>query len=63
MPQKLPTFQDIRREVYTLLGDAQDWARSDWAEGTGPTEKQGAAFLEARRLIGEAKVALNLAAN
>lgn len=58
----LPTFEDIRLEAYKSLGDAQDWLRSDWRSGTGPTAEQGAAAREARQLIAQAKDALNLAA-
>jgi hypothetical protein len=58
----LPTFQDIRQEAYATLGDAEDWLRSDWRPGTGPTPEQGAAARRARELIAQAKNALNEAA-
>lgn len=58
----LPSFEDIRRDMYRLLGDVQDVARSDWREGTGPTRKQAAALARARKHIIAAKVALDAAA-
>lgn len=60
---RLPTFEDIRREAYRLLGDAQDVLRSDWAPGTGPTTAQAFAVHDARLAIADAKRALNDAAH
>jgi hypothetical protein len=60
---RLPTFEDTRRDAYRLLGDTQDVLRSDWAEGTGPNPKQSDALQRALRAITEAKNALNEAAN
>lgn len=56
------TFEDIRSKIYGLLGDIQDWARSDRAPGTGPTGEQADALTEAVRYVGLAKDALNRAA-
>lgn len=61
-PEELPTFEDMRRNAFALLGDAQDELRSDWRAGTGPTPQQGAAAAEARRYIAKAKAALDRAA-
>ncbi|MFI7468169.1 hypothetical protein [Nonomuraea sp. NPDC049646] len=58
----LPTFEQMRRNAHRLLGDAQDELRSDWASGTGPTDKQAAAAAEARKHIAAAKAALDRAA-
>jgi hypothetical protein len=53
------TFDDIRREAFRLLGDAADQLRyPDLPE----TDKQRNDRLEALRLIGEAKAALDAAA-
>lgn len=60
--ENLPTFEDGRRNAYRLLGDAADELRSDWREGTGPTARQARAKVRAMELIGEAKAALNEAA-
>lgn len=56
----LPRFETVRTEAYALLGDAQDWLRSDVQDQ--PTGERGEALRRARRLIGEAKEALNNAA-
>ncbi len=56
------TFETMRREAYKLLGDAQDWLRSDWQPGAGPTQAQAAALRRAREAIAAAKAALNDAA-
>lgn len=58
----LPTFEEMRRNAYRLLGDAADELRSDWREGTGPTARQNLAKVRAMELIGQAKDALNEAA-
>ena len=58
----LPTFHEIRNTAYAALGDVQDELRSDWRSGTGPTPDQRAALDEARKLIAQAKTALNKAA-
>ena len=58
---QLPTFEEMRSNAHRLLGDAQDELRSDWAPGTGPTDKQADAVAEARRFIAKAKEALDKA--
>jgi hypothetical protein len=58
---ELPTFEEIRRNAFALLGDAEDELRSDWRTGTGPTKDQGEAAREARRHIAQAKAALDRA--
>lgn len=58
----LPTFEDMRRHAFALLGDAEDELRSDWRSGTGPTTEQARAAREARGLISQAKAALDRAA-
>lgn len=63
MAQRLPSFQDMRRDAYRCLGDAQDHLRSDWREGAGPTAEQAQALMRARNAIAEAKQALNEAAH
>lgn len=62
MSTDLPTFEDMRRRAYRLLGDAEDELRSDWRSGAGPTREQGQAAAEARQLIAQAKAALECAA-
>ena len=47
----LPRFQDTRRRVFEMLGDAQDELRSDWAPGSGPTDAQADAIAAAHRAI------------
>lgn len=54
------TFEAMRHEAYRLLGDAQDVLRSDWHDN--PSGEQVKALHQARKLIGEAKDALNDAA-
>lgn len=56
----VPSFEECRRQAYALLGDAADWIRmGDWP----PIDtERDTARLEALRLIGEAKDALNRAA-
>ncbi len=58
----LPAFETIRTNTYRLLGDAEDWLRSDWQPTTQPTPTQLAAFHQARTHIARAKTALNRAA-
>lgn len=58
----LPAFEDTRLEAYKLLGDAEDWLRSDWRPGDGPSPQQAAALREARAAIRKAKEALDNAA-
>jgi hypothetical protein len=58
----LPTFEDMRSAAFTLLGDAEDWLRSDWRNGTGPTREQAAAATDAKVAIAQAKAALDRAA-
>lgn len=57
----LPTFEEMRRNAFALLGDAEDELRSDWRRGTGPTKEQGQAAHEARQHIAAAKAALDRA--
>lgn len=59
----LPTFEEMRRNAYALLGDAEDELRSDWRPGTGPTSEQGSALYLARQAIAQAKAHLNVAAS
>jgi hypothetical protein len=58
----LPTFEEMRRNAFKLLGDAQDELRSDWAPGTGPNNQQVAALQRARAAISQAKNALDAVA-
>lgn len=59
---QLPTFQEIRRNAFAMLGDVEDELRSDWPDGAGPTKSQAEAAAPARDLIAQAKAALDLAA-
>lgn len=59
---QLPTFQEMRRNAFALLGDVEDELRSDWRPGTGPSKAQAEAAAHARELIAKAKAALDLAA-
>ena len=61
-PRALPTFEEIRARVHGVLGDAQDWLRSDWRPGTGPTPAAAAALRRAQASIATAKAALDDAA-
>lgn len=58
----LPSFEDIRADMFRRLGDVQDVARSDWRPGAGPTKRQLAALARARNHIIAAKAALDAAA-
>jgi hypothetical protein len=58
----LPTFQDMRRNAFRLLGDAADELRSDWRPDGAPTDKQNEARREALEHIARAKAALDRAA-
>jgi hypothetical protein len=58
----LPSFEEIRADMFRRLGDVLDVARSDWRAGAGPTKRQAAALARARRHIVAAKVALDAAA-
>lgn len=60
---RLPEFETIRATAYRLLGDAEDWLRSDWQPATQPTPAQLAALRQARTHIARAKTALNRAAS
>lgn len=62
MAEHLPTFEEIRRNAYAMLGDVEDKLRSDWREGTGPTSQQMEAPHDAYQAIASAKEALNRAA-
>ncbi|MFD9950873.1 helix-turn-helix domain-containing protein, partial [Nonomuraea sp. NPDC059023] len=55
---QLPTLEEMRRNAYRLLGDAQQELASDWS-GSGPTDEQADALGEALRAIAKAKVALD----
>jgi hypothetical protein len=59
---RVPTFEDMRREAFSRLGDVEDVLRSDWRPGTGPTWKQADAMIDAQRHIAQAKAALDKAA-
>lgn len=59
----LPAFETIRAQAYRLLGDTEDWLRSDWRPDTQPTPAQLAAVRQARTHIARAKAALNRAAS
>jgi hypothetical protein len=54
----LPTFEEMRRDAYRYINDALDVLRSDWAPGTGPTDRQ-AELHEARAGLLRAKKALD----
>jgi hypothetical protein len=58
----LPALRRCLSWAYKLLGDAEDWLRSDWRPGTAPGTDQAAALRDARAAIREAKEALNKAA-
>lgn len=62
MAEQLPTFDDIRANTFAMLGDVEDELRSDWREGTGPTELHAEAFHEATKAIAQARAALDRAA-
>jgi len=55
----LPTWEEMRRRAFALLGDAEDELRSDWRSGTGPTMEQGRARIDALEAIAQAKAALD----
>lgn len=58
---QLPTWETICRNASLCLSDARDWLHSDWAPGTELTDEQAEGRMEAMRLIGEAKAALDKA--
>lgn len=59
----LPTFEEMRRNTFKMLGDAEQELRSDWRSGTGPSTKEAAqARIEALEHIARAKAALDRAA-
>jgi hypothetical protein len=58
---QLPTWETIRRNTRNFLSDARDELKSDLAPGTVLTAEQVWGKLEALRLIGEAKAALDRA--
>lgn len=60
-PATLPTFAIMLDLARRNLSEARDWLGSDWSPGTGPTAAQAEHYLEARRLIGEAKAAIDRA--
>ena len=62
MSSHLPTFEDMRREAFKLLADAEDALRSDWRDGPGPTLEQARAKNDAQEHIAKAKAALDRAA-
>jgi hypothetical protein len=49
----MPSFLYCRREAYRLLGDAEDWLRSDWSDE--PNEEQIDALGDAFEAIARAK--------
>lgn len=55
----LPTFEEMRRNAYRYIADALDELRSDWAPGTGPTDRQAELLHEARAGLLRAKKALD----
>lgn len=59
---ELPTFEEIRRRAFGEIGDVLDTLRSDWLPGHGPDDDQADALHEARRLLADAKAALDRAA-
>lgn len=54
----LPSFEEMRRNAYKLLGDAQQELYSDWRPDGAPNRKQLEAAREALRHITKAKQAL-----
>ena len=60
MSDVLPTFETVRAQAYPQLGDAQEWLATDTQDQ--PTGNRGEALRRARRLIAQAKDALNQAA-
>jgi hypothetical protein len=62
MAEPLPTFDEMRSNAFAMLGDVEDELRSDWREGTGPSNDQATALREARHAIAQAKAALDRAA-
>lgn len=68
--QDLPTVEQImahveecRAAAYKLIGDAEDWARSDWSPlGASLTETQARWRTDVERHLAAAKRDLNLAA-
>ena len=59
----LPTFEEIRRQAFALLGDVEDELRSDWLPAGAPTAEQNAARREAMEHVARAKAALSRAAD
>lgn len=57
----LPRFETVRSRAYALLGDAQDWLRSDVHDQ--PRGDRGEALRRARQHIAAAKEALTEAAD
>ncbi|MGH2867285.1 MAG: hypothetical protein ACRDRO_23460 [Pseudonocardiaceae bacterium] len=55
---QLPTFREMCRNAYRMLGDVEDELRSDWQAGSEPTTQQAAALRKARSHIAHAKMAL-----
>jgi hypothetical protein len=51
----LPSFEEMRRNAYRLLGDAQQELYSDWRSEAGPSKTQLEAARKALRAITEAK--------
>ncbi|MDQ0118460.1 hypothetical protein J2T22_001638 [Pseudarthrobacter defluvii] len=52
--EDLPTFDEIRSNAHTMLGDVEDELRSDWRPGAGPIIEQADALQDARRAIAQA---------
>jgi hypothetical protein len=64
--EDLPTFDEIAAGTLesldaarSALSDARDWLRSDWKQGSGPTNDQVTAKLRVFELIGETKALID----
>ncbi len=51
--------EECLSQAYALLGDAQDWLRSDWPPGTVLSDAQAARRAALRRACAAAKDAIN----
>jgi len=54
----LPSFEEIIRNAYQLLSDAEDVLRSAWRNGFGPNDQQADALDDVRSQIATAKATL-----
>jgi hypothetical protein len=50
---ELPTFEEMLRNAFAMLGDVEDELHSDWRDGTEPTATRGAAARRAKGLIAQ----------